>query len=121
VKPTFPDRVLITTPSSSTTKHPVTGNPVPGPPTVEESPARISQSPVANVGAQIELKADQDTVISFWTILVPAGQAMTAGSIVEEIGPQARKFRIVGDVAERPNHRPKFRAAAARLISDMQA
>jgi hypothetical protein len=33
---------------------------------------------------------------------------------------QGRRFSIEGDVADRPNHRPQFRAAAARLISDMQ-
>lgn len=80
--------------------------------------ARISQSPVANVGSQVELLATQHTVISFWTVIVPAGTVMTSQSTVTD--EDGRKFAVTGDVADRPNHRPQFRAAAMRLISDMQ-
>jgi hypothetical protein len=62
--------------------------------------------------------ADQNTVISWWTVIVPAGTVMTSASTV--LDEQGRKFAIEGDVADRPDHRPVFRAAAARLISDMQ-
>jgi hypothetical protein len=62
--------------------------------------------------------AQQNTVISWWTVIVPAGTVMTAASTV--LDEQGRRFSIEGDVADRPNHRPQFRAAAARLISDMQ-
>lgn len=115
MKPKFTQTVEITTPGPVTL---VDGLPIPGPSTVETSPARISQGAVANVGAQIELLAEQDTTISLWTILVPRGQLLTSKStVVDDTG---RKFSIVGDVADRPNHKPLFRAAAARLISDMQ-
>jgi hypothetical protein len=118
MRPTFPEMGTIRTPGPSTTD-PETGNPRPGPMVVEDSPIRISQSPVANVGSQVELLAQQSTTISLWTIQVPAGQTMTSQSTVTDS--RGRVFQIVGDVADRPNHRPKFRAAAARLMSDMQA
>lgn len=117
MRPRFPETVTITTPGPST-PHPVTGNPVPGPPTVETSPARISQSPAADITSQVELLAAQSTVISLWRVIVPAGTLMTSSSTVTD--ESGRKFTIIGDVADRPNHKPKFRAAAARLISDMQ-
>lgn len=117
MRPRFPTQVEIWTPSPSTVD-PVTGNEVPGTPTVETVRARISQSPVANVGAQVELLANQNTVISFWTVIVPAGTVLTSQSTVTD--EDGRKFTIIGDVADRPNHKPLFRAAAARLISDMQ-
>ena len=117
MKPRFPSTVLISTPGPSTVD-PVTGNPVPGTATVVSSPARISQAPVANVGSQVELLAEQNTVISLWTVMVPAGTVMRSDSTVtDDLG---RRFTITGEVADRPHHRPQFRAAAARLISDMQ-
>jgi hypothetical protein len=99
---------------------PVSGNERPGPPTLQyEVPARLSQSPVANVGSQVELLASQKTTISMWTVLVDRSTPLFSDSIVtDELG---QKFRIEGAVALRPKHRPTFKAAAARLISDMQA
>lgn len=117
MRPKFPQTVEITTPGPVTV-NPATGLPETGPETVETARARISQSPVANVGAQIELLAEQNTVISLWTVIVPAGTAMTSQSTL--VDDQGRKFAIAGDVADRPHHKPLFRAAAARLISDMQ-
>lgn len=73
---------------------------------------------MANVGSQLELLAGQNTVISMWTILVDRSTPLSSSSIVTDS--QGRKFRIEGAVADRPAHRPTFRAAAARLISDMQ-
>lgn len=101
------------------TPDPVTGNERPGPPTVQyEVPARLSQAPVANVGSQVELLANQTTVISLWTILVRQSTPLFPNSVItDELG---QKFRIEGAVALRPKHRPTFKAAAARLISDMQ-
>jgi hypothetical protein len=83
-------------------------------------PARLSQAPVANVGGQVELLATQDTVISLWTILTGPHSGLTSDSEVtdEDTG---RRFTIAGQVARRPDRHPKFLAAAARLISDMQA
>jgi hypothetical protein len=100
---------------------PVSGNERPGTPiTATGVPARLSQSPVANVGSQVELLADQNTVISFWTVLTGPNSGLASGSEVtdEDTG---RRFAIVGAVARRPDRHPKFLAAAARLISDMQA
>lgn len=73
---------------------------------------------MANVGSQVELLVGQNTVISMWTILVDRSTCLSSNSIVTDA--QGRKFRIEGAVADRPSHRPSFKAAAARLISDMQ-
>lgn len=98
---------------------PVTGNERPGPVVRQFNvPARLSQSPVANLGSQIELLANAQTVVSVWTVLVGKSATLTSDSVV--IDGQGRKFRIEGAVADRPAHRPTFKAAAARLISDMQ-
>ena len=118
MRPRFPQTLEISTPGPSTVD-PVTGNEVPGAPIVETGPGRISQSPVANVGSQIELLAQQDTVISIWSVLVPPWRTMTSRSTVTDVE-TGRKFAIAGDVAGRPDHKPIFLAAAARLISDMQ-
>ena len=98
---------------------PVSGNEKPGTPTVQhEVPARLSQAPVANVGSQTELLVNQKTTISMWTILVDRSTPLFSNSVVtDELG---QKYRIEGAVALRPQNRPSFKAAAARLISDMQ-
>lgn len=99
--------------------NPDSGNEIPGPVGRQFNvPARLSQAPVANVGGQLELLAAQQTTISMWTILVGRETVLTSSSIVTD--EQNRKFRIEGAVADRPAHRPTFKAAAARLISDMQ-
>lgn len=69
---------------------------------------------------QAELLAGQNTVISFWTVLTGprSGLASNSEVIDEDTG---RKFVIAGQVARRPDRHPQFLAAAARLISDMQA
>ncbi len=118
MRPNLPSRVTIETPGPLT-PDPVTGNERPGPSTFQyEVPARLSQAPVANVGGQVELLVNQQTTVSMWTVLVPKGTVLTSSSIVTD--EQGRKFRVEGAVADRPAHRPTFRAAAARLISDMQ-
>jgi hypothetical protein len=117
MRPKFPQTVEITTPGPPT-EDPVSGSEIPGTPTVETARARISQAPVANVGSQVELLAQQNTVISLWTVIVPPGTVMTSQSTL--VDDQGRRFQVTGDVADRPNHRPQFRAAAARLISDQQ-
>lgn len=101
------------------TVNPETGNEIPGTPQRQFNvPARLSQAPVANVGGQVELLSTQQTTISMWTVLVGRETVLTSSSVVTD--GQGRKFRIEGAVADRPAHRPTFRAAAARLISDMQ-
>lgn len=75
---------------------------------------------MANVGSQVELIANQDTTISLWTVEVLPHSTFTPKTsfVDDETG---RKFVVVGEVANRPDRRPTFRVAAARLISDMQA
>lgn len=120
MRPKMTHRLTTTTPGPPTIS-PVSGNEVPGPPIVEyDVPARLSQSPVANVGSQIELKANQDTKVSTWTVEVLPHSTFTSETsfVDDETG---RKFVVNGEVANRPDRRPTFRVAAARLISDMQA
>lgn len=82
-------------------------------------PARFSQAAVANSSQQRELLAAQNTLISEWTILVGAGTLLTSqSSVVNEA--TGEKFAITGRVARRPEKHPKFLAASARLISDLQ-
>jgi hypothetical protein len=96
----------------------VTGLPKLAAPVDVVEPARLSQKPVIDVSAAAEFRGQQSTVLSNWTILVGPGSALTSESIViDELGQQ---FQVVGAVARRPQHRPQFLAAAARLISDMQ-
>jgi hypothetical protein len=64
--------------------------------------------------------AAQDTTISQWTILVGPRTLMTSKSVVENEA-TGEKYVIVGAVARRPVKHPKYQAASARLISDMQA
>lgn len=117
--PTLDQQVTIRNPGTPTgTPDPVTGQPKAAPPVDVVEPARLSQKPVIDVSAATEFRGQQDTVISNWTILVGPRSALTSESVViDELG---QRFEIVGAVARRPQHRPEFLAAAARLISDMQ-
>lgn len=115
--PKLPQTVTITTPQDPTVD-PATGLETAPPPVVASVPARLSQKPVADLGSQIELLATQNTTISLWTLLVPPGTVLTARSTVAD--ESAQKYEVVGHPADRPNHRPQFRAAALRLISDLQ-
>lgn len=74
---------------------------------------------MVNISQQAELRAMQDTVIGMWTILVGSSTTLTSAS--EVLDDRGRKFQVEGDVADRPERHPKFRAARLRLISDMQA
>lgn len=119
MRPKLPTPVRVETPWKSTVD-PATGLQTAGPATIVQTRARLSQVAVANVGSQVELLADQNTVISLWSVLVTADVPMDSTSrVVTEDGTE-RVFQITGDVADRPFHKPLFRAAAARLISDMQ-
>jgi hypothetical protein len=119
MRPKWTHKVKIETPAG-TTKDPETGNPRPSSPQVQyEKNARISQQPVANVGSQVEISVTQVTVISTWTIQVDPSTVLTSSSVITD--DTGRKFQIQGDVARRPDRRPDFLVAQARLISDMQA
>lgn len=74
---------------------------------------------MANISQQAELLATQNTVISLWTILTGPNSTLASNSVVEDED-TGRKWVVAGEVARRPDRRPKFLAASARLISDMQ-
>lgn len=96
----------------------MTGLPVPVAPVDAVEPARLSQKPVIDVSAATEIRGQQSTVLSNWTILVRPDSVLRADSVViDELG---QHFEVAGAVARRPQHRPEFLAAAVRLISDMQ-
>ncbi len=117
--PKLDQQVTIRNPGPPTGEtDPKTGLPTPPAPVDVVEPARLSQKPVVDVSSASEFRGQQSTVLSNWTILVGPGSALTSDSVViDELGQQ---FQIIGAVARRPQHRPEFLAAAARLISDMQ-
>lgn len=116
--PTMPHRVTVTTPLPSTVD-PATGKQVTPPPVVAVGVrARLSRTPVANSSDSDETHTGQDTTLSDWTILLPTGTNLTSGSRITDAA--GRTFEVVGEPARRPDHRPRFLAAAVRLISDMQ-
>jgi hypothetical protein len=117
--PKLDQQVTIRNPGPATGQtDPVTGLPMPAVPVDVVEPARLSQKPVIDVSSAAEFRGQQSTVLSNWTILVAPGSALTSEStVIDELGQQ---FQVVGAVARRPQHRPTFLAAAARLISDMQ-
>lgn len=117
MRPQFPTPVTIRTPAGFTVD-PEGGNELPLPPTVEETTAWLSQRPVAEATNQTEQLATQHTVTSLWTLLVRPTVTLTSDSQVTD--DHGRRFEVVGQVADRPHHNPQFRAAAVRLISDLQ-
>jgi hypothetical protein len=117
VSPNLPSTVKITNPGT-TSVNPATGKETTLPPTELMEYARISQTSVANTSLVAELRATQTTVVSQWTILVKRDSALRVDSTVKD--EYGRKFFVEGAVANRPEHHPKFRTAALRLISDMQ-
>lgn len=115
--PRMSDRVVVSTPGPANV-NPETGNPTPGPVTAVSTKAYLSQRPVADVGSQVELLATQHTTITLWTLIVPKGTLLTSESWVTDSA--GSRYAVVGVPADRPKRRPRFRAAALRLISDMQ-
>ena len=117
--PPMPFRLTVRTPGPPT-QDPVSGNERPGvivP--VTGVPAWLSQKSTADTSTSEELRAAQDTDISIWTVLVPLGTDLTSKSEFTDEG-SGSVYKIEGRVAKRPDHRPQFLAASARLISDMQ-
>lgn len=125
--PSYPHRVRISTPAAST-EDPATGNQTPGTPVTVEATAWIAQRPTAVLAAAAELNATQDTVISLATILVPPGTVLSATSTVVDVdgvvnGQPGAVYRVEGQPADRYSgvaRKIVFRAAALRLISDLQ-
>ncbi len=125
--PQFPHPVRISTPGAPT-EDPVTGNQTPGPVTTVATTAWLAQRPVGVLAAAAELNASQDTVISLATMLVRPGTHLTADSTVEDVsgvvnGTPGAVYQVEGQPADRYSGAGKqivFRAAALRLISDLQ-
>lgn len=129
--PQYPHRVRISTPPASTkppTVDPVTGNETPGTPVTVTGMAWLAQRPTGVLAAAAELNASQNTTISLATILVPAGTVLTKDSTVEDVdgvvnGEVGAKYVVEGKPANRYSGARReivFRAAALRLVSDMQ-
>jgi hypothetical protein len=71
----------------------------------------------------VEIEGQQSTDVSSWDLLTPPTfqgfpSPVNAKSVL--IDAAGRRFEIQGQVARRPEHRPIFLAAEAKLISDMQ-
>lgn|SRR5262245_16121655 len=115
--PPMPLQVTVRTPSPPTVD-PASGNEVPGPETVTTTRAWLSQRSTVDLGSQIELLGTQSTVVSLWTLLIPLSVPVTSASTVTDSS--NRTFVVVGEPAARPDHRPQWRAAALRLVSDLQ-
>lgn len=129
--PQYPHRVRITTPQPQTdppTLDPVTGNEVPPVPVTMSGMAWLAQRPVGVIAAAAELNGTQDTTISFATMLVPPSTVLTEDSTVEDVdgvvtGQVGATYVVEGEVANRYSGARRevvFRAAALRLISDLQ-
>lgn len=126
--PQFPHRARITTPGSTPTVDPTTGNETPAAPTTRETWAWMAQRPTGVLAAAAELNTAQDTVISLATILVAPDEPLTADSTVEDVdgvvnGQPGAVYRVEGQPADRysgQRRRIVFRAAAMRLVSDLQ-
>ncbi|MGB3443887.1 MAG: hypothetical protein WBA97_34550 [Actinophytocola sp.] len=121
----------ITTPGPQTdppTVDPETGNEVLPPPVTRSGMAWMAQRPTGVLAAAAELNAGQNTTISLATILVPIGTVLTKDSTVEDVdgvvgGEPGAKYVVEGKPADRysgARHQKVFRAAALRLISDLQ-
>lgn len=90
--------------------------------------AWLAQRPVGVLAAAAELNATQATVISLATILIPPDTALNADSTVEDVdgvvnGQPGAVYRVEGQPADRYSGIRRtvvFRAAALRLISDLQ-
>lgn len=117
--PKLDQLVTLVNPGPPAGTDPVTRQAIPSTPVPTAGvPARLSQKPVGDVGSGIEVHGRQDTTVSIWTILVRPDAPLTEAT--EVVDSRGQRFQIQGKVAHRPEHRPQFLAASARLISDMQ-
>jgi hypothetical protein len=121
MRPRLPDKVTVRNPGTPTVSED-TGNQVPGEPVEYVTQAYISQRPVENLSSAIELTGLQATAISLWSILVPSAIPLRPDSKV--IDARGQVFEVEGNPATRFGmlgaRRPIYKAAAMRLVSDMQ-
>lgn len=116
----MPRTVTVATPAPPSVD-PDTGNDIPGAFEETETRAYLSQLPVAQLSSQIEMVAAQSTVISSYTLIVPASVPLSASSeVVDEDGV---RYRVIGQPAQRRGlgRQVLFQAAAVHRISDLQA
>lgn len=115
--PPMPRQVKVTTPGMPSVD-PDSGNERPGLPMTKFSPAWLSQRSVVDISRSLTLVEKQDTTTSLWLLLVPLDTPLTRKSLVTER--KGDQYKVVSEVARRPDHRPLFFAAVLALISDMQ-
>lgn len=118
--PRMPRRVTVRTPAPAS-PDPDTGNARAGTVTATETRAYLSQLPVSQLSSQVELTDQQNTTVSSYTLLVPAGVPLTARS--EVVDEDEHVYQVIGEPAERRGlgSRVLFRAAALHRISDLQS
>lgn len=80
--------------------------------------AWLSQASVLRLGNEIETNVRSTTTVSLWRLLCPLSVPITSASTVTD--EQGRTFAVLSEPAARPDPRPRWWAAALRLISDMQ-
>lgn len=86
-----------------------------------ETVAFLAQDNTASVGRGIEKSAEQDTTISIYTALFPAGTPIASNSrVIDAV--TGEKFEVIGQPAKRSGLATgtSFVAAQLRLISDLQ-
>lgn len=117
MQPSFPHKVTVSTPGAPRVD-PTTHNHLPGMPTVVQTRAYLAARPVTELRSQFELTAQQDTTVSQFDLLLPAGTVLTSASeVVDEAG---LKYLVSGKPVTRPHRNPRFVAASLRLVSDLQ-
>jgi hypothetical protein len=118
--PKMPHRVKIRS-RPAAGPDPVTGNDTLGPPTETVTKAFLSQQSAHLLSGQTELRAEQDTTISTWTLIYPAAVAIDPRDEVIDDA-TGRVFQVLGYPAGRRglSTRVQWNAVALHLISDLQ-
>lgn len=98
---------------------PATGRETRPAPTVTKTRAWLGQNSVLQVGNQYEDNTARHATISSHSFLCHLSVPLTSESEVNDDETGAT-YRVIGQPAARPDHRPQWRAAALQLISDMQ-
>lgn len=115
--PLMTQSVTVTTPGVRTVD-PTNGNELVAVALVQPTMAWLMQKSLIHLATQIELSAAQNTTIGMFAFLCPLSIELTSASTVTDDAGQ--KYVVVGQPAKRPDHRPRWRAADLRMISDMQ-
>lgn len=96
----------------------MTHNELPGAPTVLQTRAYLAARPVTELRSQFEVTAGQNTTVSMFDLLLPAGTPIQSNSsVTDEAG---LDYVVMGRPVSRPHRNPVFVAASLRLISDLQ-